>query len=245
MVKFVRFITVLVLFGSSSLHSEKAESISFDFRVFGIGKDNYEGLFYFNGSDFEPLQFHRTHRSVKKYSYRGTLPFGIFVRNPNHDPDEPNSAEFVRIAKSAPILAKDQLIVLAADPNNRDSLDVQRRFMLFHLDDSLDTFGRNTIVLLNATGANLFGRVDGKDMSLPMGNSDPIPYKPTSGKSTTRIAFALATKDGARLVMSNDLELSNNRRVIIILEPPRRENSFRVAVRVLSESIFPEEAEDN
>jgi hypothetical protein len=212
--------------------------MSFDFRVFGVGKDSYESLYYYDGEEHTPLQFHRTHRSVEEYKYRGSPEFGVYVQNPNYDPNDPESSEFIKVANSTSPPMEKQLIIFAANPNNRTATEAERRFRIFHINDSLSSFGRNTVILLNTTGANLFGRINGNEINLPTGASDPISYEPRSGKSTTRIAFALATKEGARLVMSNDFDLSENRRVLLILEPPRNENSFRVAVRVLQESIF-------
>ena len=243
MVGFHRYIAFACALCFCALHAQDEKRVSFECRVFGIGKDSYEGLYYFNGTDFNALQFHRTHRSPEKYSCNGTLPLGIFVRNPKFDLNDPESPEFIRVASSDPPQAREQLIVFAANANNREVADANRSFTLFHINDSLEDFGRNSIVLLNTTGADLFGRIDGQYLSLPTGASNPIPYKSTSSKSATRIAFALATRDGTRLVMSNDLAISDNRRVLIILEPPRRQNSYRVAVRVLSESVFLAEEE--
>lgn len=240
-----RFYRLIVFLGIClcALNAQDERTTSFEFRVFGIGKDSYEGLYYFDGTNFAALQFHRTHRSAVRYSFNGTSSFGIYVRNPNFYPDDPAAPEFIRVADSTPSPTKDQLIVFSANANNREVSVTNRRFTLFHIDDSLENFGRNTILLLNATGANLFGRIGGESLNLPVGTSSPIAFESTSGKSTIRIAFALATQDGTRLVMSNDIAISNNRRSLIILEPPRRQNSYRVAVRVLSESVFPPEEE--
>lgn len=229
---------------ATSCFAQDMAKTEFQFKVFGVGYDHYEDLYYYSGETFEPLEFHQTHRSVRTYGYKGPLTFGIYVKNPTYMAADPKSKPYIKISESTPpVDSKRQLIVFAASPRNRQASDLQRRFTLYHIDDSPEAFRRNTIIVVNTTGAELYGRVGGSQISLPTGHSEPIRYTSGKSKSTTTIAFALETKQGAKLVMSNDLKIPDNRRVLLILEPPRRPGSLRIAVRILSESIFLEEEE--
>lgn len=241
MVKRFRFITYILLAAISVALGQEEEPVEFEFKVFGVGRDSYENLFYFSGKEYLPLKFHRTHRSVKSYNYRGPNKLSIFVKNPDFKISEGPLPRFLPVAQvQVGIDTKHSLIVFSAAQNNMKVSDPERTFNLFALNDDKNYFPRSTIVILNTTGAKLFGKVANKKINLPIGASNPIPYKETSrGKSETKIALALETDEGVRLVMSNDVRLSTNRRVLLILEPPRRAGSFKIAVRKLSESIFP------
>lgn len=226
---------------------EEAENIEFEFKVFGVGRDHYENLHYYSGEKFESLEFHPTHRSIRTYRYRGPATFGVYVKNPAYVETEPESQPYIKVSESTKIsTAKRQLIIFAASHLNRDSTDTERTFRLFHIDDNPEVFARNTIIVVNATAAELLGRVAETKLRLPPGHSSPIPYNLENiDDAITNIAFALETKNGAKLVMSNNLKIPNNRRVLLVLEPPRRPGSMRIAVRMLSESIFPEEEKTN
>lgn len=244
--KHFRIIVCLLLAATAFTSAQEEDLLEFEFKVFGVGSDSYEGLFYFNGEEYLPLDFHRTHRSVETYEYKGQTEFLVFVENPDYQESEPNSPKYKPISK-VPIASESKrlLIVFSANRNNRSVADTERKFRLFPLNDDRRYFSRNTIIILNTTGANLFGRVAETNIKLPLGASPPISYQDNNNtKSDTRIALALETKEGVRLVMSNDVRLSSNRRILLILEPPRRPDSFRITVRKLSESIFPAEEKE-
>ena len=236
--KLLPVIIALLLFTLPIAALPSAQQVEFEFKVFGIGNDTFDGLYYFNNGSFETLDFHKTHRSVKTYYYRGPEEFAVYIENPEFDSSNPQSKEYLPIHTNAygPISNR-MLIIFAAAPDNRTVDSTQRRFKLFNVNDDINHFSRNTIVVVNATGARLFGKVSENKITLPVGVSEPINYDNEKGNHT-QIAFALETETGAKLVMSNDVKLSNNRRVLLILEPPRRPSSLRISVRMLSESIF-------
>ena len=239
-----RRIIIACLFGLLSLftlQAQEPETITTEFKIFGIGKDGFQDLFYNSGTEYHELKFHRTHRSPTTYTYEGHRQFSIFVRNPDFDPEDPLSPAFIAIASH--MLKENggrRLLILAAGRGNRKKAEANRSFRIFEVNDSPDHFARNSIIVLNATGARLFGLVSEQRITLPTGVSEPIAYEGSDGSTgATRIAFALETKAGPKLVMSNDLKLPNNRRILLILQPPRRSNSLRIDVRMLSESMFP------
>lgn len=245
--KRIRIIIHFLLVTTSIAFGQEEEMVEFEFKVFGVGNDSYGGLFYFSEGDYTPLNFHRTHRSVKTYKYKGKPEFLVYIENPDYQVSLPKSQRYKPIAQvRISSESKRLLIVFSANRNNRSVVDEERKFTLFPLNDDRGYFSRNTIIILNTTGADLFGRVAQTNIMLPVGASKPIPYNSSGrAKSETKIALALETEQGARLVMSNDVRLSANRRILLILEPPRRPDSFRIAVRKLSESIFPAEQEDD
>ena len=215
--------------------------VSLDFRVFGVGHDDFKELYFYNGKAFEALNFKRTSRSEKTYSYRGSSKFGIYIKNPNYEFGNDNEPPYNEVASGG----LDEgfstgLIVLAANPNNRDVASQERSYKVFIIDDSKEAFTRNSVIFINVTGVHLYGKVGETNLNLPIGHSTPISYSEYANKDKgIPITFAFESKKGPRLVLSNDIRLASNRRVVLILEPPKRKNSTRIDIRMLSEAIYP------
>lgn len=242
----VRFITTLIatiVFGASILHSQQAPTtIDFKFRVFGVGSDSFKGLYYFDGDDYRELKFHKSSRSVDTYTYNGLMDFGLFIKNPSYVATNPSSKPYTQIAnKKLPENISESLIIIQAHPNTDSSAQIERKFELYFIDDTKSHFTRNSILIVNATGRDLIGRVGKTDSTFPRGIAPPISYPDKARSKTTRLAFALETKQGPRLVMSYDIQLSNNRRTVLVLLPPRDPKSMRISMRKLSQSIYDEE----
>ena len=241
-----RLLTALIALASLAYlplqAADNPPATSMNFRVFGVGNDAYEGLYYFNGRLYLPLTFHKVSRSVETYQYAGILDFGVFVKNSDYVASDPTSLPYIQIATTTLSPQTDTgLLVFNAHPDNKNADDVNRRFQIFLIDDSENYFARNSIIIVNATGANLFGRVGDEDLMLPSGASEPVSYPNSKSGKTTKMTFALQTEEGICLVMSNDIHISNNRRIVLILLPPKKPNSMRITTRKLSQSIYPKE----
>jgi|GEM_PF-1828881 len=242
----VRIITALIAalaLSTSGLNSQQIPTtIDLDFRVFGVGNDNFEGLYYFDGQAYKALDFHKVSRSTATYAYKGVLNFGLYIKNSEYIPTNQNSKQYSRVAsENVPININIGLWVIHANPQNNSPTQTKRKFELYFINDEKSHFVRNSILIVNATGRELMGRVGTTNISLPSGISKPISYPENPRGKITRLAFALQTEQGARLVMSNDIQLSNNRRIVIVLMPPSDPNSMRIGMRKLSQSIYEEE----
>lgn len=217
---------------------EVAETVDIEFRVFGVGKDSYEELYLYNGTSYERLEFHRTNRSIKKYRYKGPSQLAIYVPNPKYSVNEPDSLKYLPVTStSVDIGLNEGLLIFAATQNNRELPNTERRFKLIMIDDETENFPQNSLVVVNTTNVMLHGRIANERLQLAPGASPPITYSSTQSPKGVPIIFALDTSDGMRLVLSNEVQLPNNRRIVLILEPPRRKNSFRLEARMLSESL--------
>lgn len=224
---------------STAVGKPEENFIEFEFKVFGVGIDHYKGLYYLDGNEYIPLNFSKAQRSRNTYHYKGPEVFSVFVKNPGYLPTNPDSPEYISIT-NAPInqTSGNLLIVFAARPKDRSIADTKRQFQLYSLNDTQSYFSRNRIVVLNTTSLKLYGRIGDQKVILPTGATEPIPYD--SSKETV-LTFVIKSNKGPRLVMSNKIKLSENRRVLLVLEAPRRPGSMRLSARMLSESIFPEE----
>lgn len=242
----VRSITTIVSFlvlGISCLKAQQDPiTISINFRVFGVGNDSFEGLYFFDGEVYKELNFHKVSRSVNIYSYRGPKVFRLFLKNEHYQPADPTSKEYLSVASSTVDSSiEEALLVIHAHPANRSFSPDERQYQLYFINDDRAYFSRNSILLVNATGRALIGRIGATDVLVNVGISEPIPYSGKSARKTTRLAFALQTEKGTRLVMSNDVQLSSNRRIVLILMPPREQGSMRITMRKLSQSIYEDE----
>ncbi len=243
-----RFLPALITFllagaAANAQQPPQPSTVSIDFRVFGVGKDNYQNLYYFDGKHYTRLQFHRASRSLHRYHYKGPEAVRIFVRNPAAQGKDSHVPPYLPIASAhIPSGIRQALLLFAVDGNNRDKPDPDRRFQLVCIDDAKDHFTANSIVVVNTTHVELQGRVADERIFLPPGASPPIPYQ-AKKRGDIPIIFALKTATGLRLALSNDIPLPQNRRIVLILESPRRKGSARLEARILSESLSPADTE--
>lgn len=216
----------------------RPETVSVTFRIYGVGQDHFEGLFFFDGDTYQTLELNKTSRSTNAYEYRGPPRLSIHAENPNYRLGEPSELRYVELA-TIPLdqSYEEALLILVANTDNREGPGDERRYQTFLIDDSISAFGRNAIMILNATGADLYGKVADSTLLLPRGESEKIDYTGlvNQGKRVP-VAFALNTKNGPRMVMANEIPLPSNRRVVAVLLPPERKNSLRIEVRALMDS---------
>lgn len=240
------FTTLVLLFiamGTQSHAQEPQAEISMDFRVFGVGRDHFEELYFFNGKEIEPLQFARTSRSVLTYRYRGSTELNIYFKNPNYVAGDENNPPYL-LATSAQIdpTITQGLVIFAANPTNRDVQAHERTYDLYIINDAPDSFTRNSLLLVNTTGVPLFGKAGSTKLDIKPGAVASVDFNDYAGSDKgIPIGLAFEAKNGPRLVLSNDLRIATNRRVVLILERPKRPNSTRLEIRMLTEAIYPKE----
>ena len=188
-----------------------------------------------------PLDFKKTSRSVNTYEYRGAPQITIFAPNPAHRVNPLETPAFLplaslRIDQSYP----DGLLVFVADAKNRQKQQEKRSYKLFLLDDSPGAFKGNTIYTINATEIDLYGKIGTETVILSSNSNQRTDFSQfASNNKPLPIRFAFRTPKGPRLTMSNDVPLSLNRRVVLVLMNPRREGSTRINTRALIDIISP------
>ena len=244
-----RYITTIIIallaFTSPSSDATESANTSLNFRIFGVGSDDFNGLFFFNGQTYQELTFNRTSRSTETYHYRGEPKIRLYLKNPNFTLERPNEPQYIQAgAANIPADISTSVIIIAAEQENRTVPSSERRYQAFVMNDNRDTFGVNTVAILNTTSVQLYGKVGEETLSLAKGESQQFDYTRYSGKDRgIPVSFAFETQNGPRLVLSNDIRLAKNRRVILILQPPINRNSTRIETRMLSEAIYPKESE--
>jgi hypothetical protein len=222
-----------------SAQGQEAPNIQIEFKVFGIGKDDYNGLYYKNKLEFIELDFERTRRSSETYAYTGPADLKFYVKNPDHQPADPESLPYIHINSCEVDPSVDYaLIMFNADSANREVADLNRKFQTFALNDSPAYFKGNHVTVFNATRVALIGNIDNSLVRITPGISQAIELNASGKGGTSNVAFALETEDGVRLVMSNDFKFSSSQRVILILQPPRKKGSMRLSARMLVDDVY-------
>lgn len=241
MVKYIRTITIaLFCCLQITLYSQDSELVNIEFKVFALGRDDFEGIYYLEDEKYTSLKFNRHARSQETYSYSGSRLLQIYTENPEYDPDVLTSQRYYKVAECyLREGVRRGLIVFYAAIDNRKRAVEEQKYELYLVNDSDEAFPQNTIKFLNTTGAYLFGKVGQQQVRLPTGASEPIRYDGfiKNGKSVN-IVFAVENEGQAKLVMSNDIDFPPNRKILFILQPPKKKNSYRMHVRMLTESTF-------
>lgn len=241
--QFTTLVFLFIAIGTLAYAKEQQKEISIDFRVFGVGRDHFEELYFFNGKEIEPLEFLRTSRSISTYQYRGSPELNIYFKNPNYIAEDENNPPYL-LATSAQIdpSISQGLVIFAANSSNRDVQIHERTYELFIINDAPESFARNSLLLVNTTGVPLFGKAGSTDIDIQPGAIASVDFSDYAGSDKgIPIGLAFEAKNGPRLVLSNDIRIATNRRVVLILERPKRPNSTRLEIRMLSEAIYPKE----
>jgi hypothetical protein len=82
----------------------------------------------------------------------------------------------------------------------------------------------------------LVGKVGKDNMYFDPGVSQPFSLAPYLNKGIP-VAFLVETKEGPKFVFEKELEYANNRRVILLLEAPRRKGSYKIQATNLIEMV--------
>ncbi len=208
------------------------------FKTMSIGRGDFSGIKVQAKEDEQPvsLSFSQYQRS-QPIEYEGPVPIVFFREKPNPDPALPPiriPVGSVNMNIKNPV--KEALFLFLPVAQESDSLlggDLPGpKYKVYTLDDSLRAFPRDSLIVFNATGANLFGQVVGREMLVPDGATGPFDLS-----RNFTAAFAIQTRDGPKLVFENVLQFSGEQRVIFMLRPPKRRGSLRIQAFAIPESL--------
>jgi len=182
------------------------------------------------------LTFHKYRRS-DPIEYKGPAQLVFFRQEPSPDPDAPPRRIPVARSFLRPEHPPEELLLFFQTKTEPDP-DTGALFDVVGMDDSTDTFPKNSVVVFNATGFNLYGMVDKTHQEFSSGPSDVFKMPPS-----LYTAFAVETRTEYRMVFENTLQFGEDTRVILMLRPPRRKHSIRFQCYSILERVFDEEAE--
>ena len=166
------------------------------------------------------------------HEYQGPASMTFFREEPDPLPNDPGNLKQVPIAQTIiPSGISEAILILTAATN-----DSGREFNVHLIDADPASFPINTIRVFNATGVRLAGKVGPENKYFNPGISPPFSLEPFLNKGIP-VAFLVETNEGPKFVFEKDLEYAQNRRVILLLEPPRRRGSYKIQATNLIERI--------
>ena len=212
-------------------------SRSIEFWAYRVGNGNWSEIKFENG-DGEVA----------------TLQLGKYVKGPIHDYQGPSQLEFFREI-SAPTATNPQnltrrtiarvvissgmeegILVFTANRVNPGS---GLEFQIYLIDAGPRDFPANSLRVFNATGVRLAGKVGRETLYFGTGASRAFSLSPFMAEGIP-VAFLIETQQGSRFVYEKDLQYKENRRVLLLLEPPRRRGSFKIQATSLIEILETE-----
>lgn len=103
----------------------------------------------------------------------------------------------------------------------------------YAIEDSIRYFPFGSARVLNLTGVDVIGAIDGQVIHLPQAKASEH-FKLNNGE---RIEVAIAAQSSARhhLLYKNTLSLNPTARSILILRPPKRSGSVKIQGQLLIE----------
>lgn len=225
-----------MLFACTNSHAQTTEGdvetrTSISFSTLRVGEGSFGDIRYFSSEAeiSEPLDFRLVQRSGP-YSYSGPREM-VFVREvPAPNAGNPEGFTYQPLARiNIPKGWNEVLFFFEELEPDAAARNGGLPYKVHMMDDSLSAFPVGSIVVFNACGARLAGKVGDKRARFNEGPAEAIDFsKAKNGALTT--AFAVETADGPKLVFENRLEFSENYRVILMLAPPRRTGSIRIQV---------------
>lgn len=209
------------------------------FRVFRTGRGDFDDIRFLNPAGQSAiLEFNVTIRS-DDYRYRGNNPIVFFREEEVDGGGGPPAVLRTPVATARiPEGVDEALIIFVANPRRTDDSNAPE-FSAFVMDDSLQAFPPDSLVVFNATGAHLFGRVGGRDTRFPVGPSDPFDLN-RFARGRYPVAFAVQSEEGPRMVFEKELGYSLGNRVILLLQPPRIPGTFRIQARSIQQKFHPQ-----
>lgn len=186
---------------------------------------------------FEEIEFHPRGRS-ELLEYNGPTPILFFSERPRLGPDN----QWIRPEPFAYIDAEDLYpkTLLFFWDNSADSNNSNSGFRILTLDDSESAFPFGTFRIVNTCGAPLFGQIGRERRRLSAEITQPFRIRDQLNENRRlRLAFAIAMGRDLELVYSNELEMDQDARTLLILRPPRRPNSIRISVYSISQMSLP------
>lgn len=241
----LRYLFVLLFasaFGMPSMFAlEKEAHVRLGMTVFSIDRTPIKGLFY-SAPDgtMEELQFSSRRRS-QIYPYEGPQSITFYKETI----DQPsNETVYLPVASAKVEQRSGEVLVFFLRNNNGPE---SSGFKTLAMDDSEASFPNGHIRVLNASGAELHGRLGNQDISLQFEISEPLSHQSImrGQQSWVEVAFVLRIREAFELVYANQLTFSPTDRSILVLRPPRRSRSIQINTFLLEDSAPSSQLSDD
>jgi hypothetical protein len=168
----------------------------------------------------------------RAHEYQGPSTLTFFREEPDPLPNDPEHTKRIPVARTLiPSGVENTILILTTG-----SSDSGNEFNVHFVDADPSSFPINSIRVFNATGVRLAGKVGTRNRYFEPGISDSFSLTPFIAEGIP-VAFLVETNEGPKFVFEKDLEYAENRRVILLLEPPRRRGSYKIQATNLIERV--------
>lgn len=229
----LRNLAIIALFSliSPLSFSQELEEgyIKCDFRVFALDRQDIEGVYFADGEANVPLSFKRKRRS-DMFSYEGPEKIQFFELEKNE------AGENIRVPVGSVDLSrsiKEPLLFFLENPNQSDL-----KYSITAIDDSQSAFPYGSLLIFNASGAKLEGKVGDEELELGYGPTSPMNMDRLRAKRNepwVNMFFITKIGEDYELVYRNRVLFRDDGRSILVLRPPRRARSIKIYTYLLEE----------
>lgn len=209
-------------------------SRSIEFWAYRVGTGNWSDIKFENGEgEVATLQLGKTVKGPI-YEYRGPSQLKFFRNISAPTATDPHNLTRRTIAQAViPSGLENGILIFTA---NRTDPESGREFQVYLVNADPEKFPVNSLRVFNATGVRLAGKVGRESLFFESGASEAFDFSPFLEKGIP-VAFLVETRQGPRFVYEKHLPYRENRRVILLLEPPRRRGSYKIRATNLIEAV--------
>ncbi|MCZ6672082.1 MAG: hypothetical protein O7C75_04005 [Verrucomicrobia bacterium] len=210
--------------------AETRRSISF--WAYRVGNGNWSDIrFEASTGEVDTLSLGKFMKG-RIHEYQGPAQLLFFREQPDPTPEDPDRMVRIPIAQTQiPSGVKEAILIFTPVPKNSTA-----EFSVYFVDADPSYFPSNSLRVFNATGVRLAGKVGKENRYFNPGISTPFSLTSFLEEGIP-VAFMVETKEGPKFVFEKDLEYAANRRIILLLEPPRRKGSYKIQATNLIEVI--------
>jgi hypothetical protein len=225
----------LCLTQSHAKDTENPARLDLNFTVFPIDRTLIEGLYYLADADsteISEVSFSARHRS-RQHPYRGSETIFFYENSVADDGITPIRSIVASVVLPADI--KEPLLFFIKGLKNGGNSG--RKYHVIAIEDCTDDFPFGHFRVLNASGANLVGKVGTQRVSLGFKASKPLRISKLFRRDEkwVNVDFYVNIKDKNEVVYANQLRFEPKSRSVLVLRPPRRQNSARVMTYLLED----------
>ena len=221
--------------------------LDLNFKVFPIDRTLIEGLYYQTDADSAEVSevFFRARQRSREHAYRGSQTILFYEKSGADDGITPVLSTVASVVLPADIKEPLLFFVKSFESGGKSG----RKYHVITIEDNQDDFPFGNFRVLNASGANLVGKVGTQRVTLGFEASKPWQIRNLfiQNQKWVNVTFIVNIHDNNQLVYANQLRFEPKSRAVLVIRPPRRQNSARVTTYLLEDFEPPasEKTESN
>ena len=228
-------LTSICLTSSYAKDTKNPALLDLNFKVFPIDRTLIEGLYYradADSAELNDVSFRARQRS-REHPYRGSKTIFFYENSVADDGIRPVPSKVASVVLPADIKEPLLFFVKSFEKSGKSG----RKYHVIAIEDSQDDFPFGHLRVLNASGANLVGKVGTQMIELGFEASKPwqISNLYIRDQAWINVAFIVDIQDNNQVVYANQLRFEPKSRAVFVMRPPRRQNSARVTTYLLED----------